>query len=611
MTFMNNTFKSIITLLLITIISPFKLFSQSARTISGPIDSDTTLTAAPGSWQVTGNIEVLGGATLTIEAGTVINFSPETQIMVRHDGCLKIAGTTKNRVKLSPLPETTDSWSGITFDETVQDNEINYTDMEYGDHLSQMILVDHAKCTIDGATWTQTNKTVIEAEHPYLIIKKSTFPNVDEVEPVHGEGLENDEYFILEGNTFGAPLGYNDVIDFSDCKRPGPILQVYNNQFFGGSDDGLDLDGCDAHIEGNYFANFHKGHSGSSTSNAIATGYRFERISEITVVRNVFYNCDHGILLKEDCYLTAENNTFVNCTHAALNFSEWPDRDVSPGKGAFLAGNIFRNNSSIFENQFSQPGNPDPEIIVNYSILPNEFHNLGIENLAEDPLFVNDENDFHLRPESPAIGKGPNGLDMGAYVPAGVSISGEPDSVTQQTSAQLTIGGPGIMHYQFSVNSPDGPWSEEFPLNENPVISLNDLKDGQTYVVYVRGKNSAGVLQTNPEYAASKTWTVKVSPNAIDNEIQHMNISEVTLYQNSPNPFNASTKILFYLSKAQYLEIQIFDIGGRLVDSLYAGYTNQGHYEFIWNAQNFATGLYFVHLKSNSFSKVKKILLLK
>jgi len=107
---------------------------------------------------------------------------------------------------------------------------------------------------------------------PSLRVSNSVFPDENGREAIHGEMLRDDEYLVLRGNTFGRTSGYNDVIDFSDCRRPGPVLEVYDNVFTGGSDDVLDMDGCDAHIEGNVFMNVHKSNTTTSTSNVLATG---------------------------------------------------------------------------------------------------------------------------------------------------------------------------------------------------------------------------------------------------------------------------------------------------------------------------------------------------
>src|SRR5437870_756506 len=101
---------------------------------------------------------------------------------------------------------------------------------------------------------------------------------------------------------------------------------------------------------------------------------------------------------------------------------------------------------------------------------------------------------FRLRPGAPAIGTGPNGLDMGALVPAGASISGEPASPTDRTEAVLRIGGPGIVAFRYRVN--DGPYSAETPIADllaGETVRLSNLRDGR-YTVYVVGKKFGGRL---------------------------------------------------------------------------------------------------------------------
>ncbi len=601
---------------LYTIIFVFSLLFFTTKVsaespLSGTLQSDTTLTAENGPWRITGDVVVPDGVTLTIEEGTTVYFDNQTELRIEQNGRLLANGSESKRILLTRATESDGQWDGIRFYYTLQDNQLCFVDMEYGDRSRQMIHVEHSKLLIDNMTWNTTNKTVLEVNHPRLLVRDSVFPNVESVEVVHGQSLTGDEYFILDGNTFGSTTGYNDVIDFSDCKRPGPILQAYNNTFLGGGDDGLDLDGCDAHIEGNIFTNFHRDAVNPGTSSGVAMGYRFNRTTDITVVRNIFYNNDHSVLLKEDCYMLAENNVFVNNNIAAINYSEWPLRNVSPGKGADLNGNIFLNNALTFENRFSQPGFPDPVISLNRCIVPGDLHDLGAGNIDADPLFVDPEGDFHLQPGSPAVGAGPNGLDMGRYVPAGASISGEPDSVTTDTTATLTIGGPGIARYKYVINDTSGAWSDEFIITDNPVIQLNGLEDGKSYTVYVKGRNSAGTWQSLPEYATSKTWTVELDNTGIRQKNSFQTPAQFRLYQNSPNPFNPTTNIKFDLPEPAFITLTVYNLNGKKVTTLISGKYNRGAHTITWNAAGLSSGLYYVVLSAGNQTEWKKTVLLK
>lgn len=585
--------------------------------LSYTLTSDTLFDAASSPWHITEDLEVPAGVTLTIEAGATLQFNDNTGIIVQQNGKMLAVGTESKHILLTRTSESEGKWNGIQFEQTLEDNHLAYVDMEYGDNRSNWIHVDHSKLLIESMTWPTTNHTVLELNHPHILVRSSIFPNVGKVEVVHGQSLRDDEYLILDGNTFGKTLGYNDVIDFSDCSSPGPILEAYNNTFLGGSDDGLDLDGCDAYIEGNSFTDFHLGTDNDGTSNAIATGFRYDKTTNITVVRNTFYENDHAILLKEDCYATVENNTIVGSELAAINFSEWPSRTVDPGKGAYLEGNIFWNNNMIFENLISQPGKTDPEIIANYCLLPVDFHSLGENNWYFDPKLVDPEGDFHLQPISPAIGRGPNGLDMGAYVPEGASISGEPDSVTNSTEAKLQIDGPGITHYQYCINDPASLWSEEIDLESNNMIHLTDLQDGQTYTVYVRGKNFVSAWQTQPEYATSKTWKVDLSSTDVSPDLSSdIKPQSLTLYQNTPNPCNPGTKIRFYLPKSAKTHLVIFDALGRQVAVLKEGILDAGEHTFNWHgfgnkSESCPTGIYVISLRTDDKTLTRKMLLIR
>ncbi|MBN1780325.1 CotH kinase family protein [bacterium] len=580
-------------------------------TFGGTLVSDTTLKAEYGPWHVTAGIVIPSRMTLTIEPGTDLIFEEGTGITVQQGGCLVAAGTGTQPVGLLRSNDSQSHWRGITYQNTLEDNRLCHVNMEYGDDGPQSIEVHGSRLFIDHMTWTPSGKTIIEVYNPSLRISHSVFPTVSENEPIHGQKLEGDACFILDNNTFNPVTGYNDIIDFSGCKRPGPILQVLNNTFSGGGDDGLDLDGCDAHVEGNVFMNFHQSGSQASTSNAIATGQFGGLNSDITVVRNIFYDNDHAVLLKEDAFMVAENNVIVNSTQAAINFGEYPYRDVAPGQGAWLDGNIFYNNAAVFENRFAQPGAPDPDISVNRSIIASAFHDLGEGNLDADPLFVNATGDFHLNPQSPAIGKGPNGLDMGRYVQAGASISGEPGSPTKQTQALLTIGGPGITHYTYCVNDTTDSWSDVAAIDSIPQIALNNLTDGQSYTLYVKGRNSANVWQSDPALAVSKTWKVQISGSDIS---EGGLPAAFHLYQNMPNPFNSTTHIAFDLPEDAEMELAIHNLLGKSVRTFQARLYPAGQHEVIWNGlsddgKQVPTGIYFVRAKAKNHVFIRKMLL--
>ena len=536
---------------------------STESTLSGTLGGNMTLDTASGPWHITGNVTVPGSYTLTIEPGTTLFFDSGTRIEVTVGGRLVAEGTEYERIPMTRVPSALDpgpKWKCLYFNGTMEDNRLSYVDIEHaqptGDAEYGSVRIISSKVTIDNVTWSGTVNTILHVEHPSVIVRNSVFPGIINGEMVYGLNIDGLEYIVLEDNIFSSNPGPEDLIDISKAQRPGPVVQILNNVFYGGIDDGVDFDGADAHIEGNVFMNFHLDEaSRPTTSNAIATGeYQGDSSlkTNVTVVRNIFFNCDHAILLKEDSFATAINNTFVNMTEGVIQFDEPQGSSVQgPGDGAFLDGNIFWDFPELLKYQFVDPvrwpGYPDPNIILNRSIAPNDLHYLGEGNIDADPLFVDEPNDFGLKPISPAIGTGTNGLDMGAYVPAGASISSAPDDVTRHTDATLTVSGGGITHYKYQLDA--GPWSAETAVNVP--LELIGLSESE-HTVCVIGKNPDLVIGSDTSRvwqdandAASITWTVDTSYSLlVINEVLAHSHGEandlIELYYDGPAPLDLS-----------------------------------------------------------------------
>jgi hypothetical protein len=506
-------------------------------TISGTLTANTVLYASVQPITVTGDVVIPAGITLEIKAGVVLNFANGAGITVNSGGKLIAEGTEQDHVLMQPDPVAgATRWDGIRLDHTLEYNRFIYVDMQYGDGQGDSVIVSYSRVLMNYVTFTSTGNATpyMEVTHPRAVIRNCVFPSISGTEPLHGSGLSGDEYLVFHGCTFGMSTGYNDILDFAGGKRPGPIIQMYNNFFAGGGDDGLDFDGTDGHVEGNIFLSFANGRNGdtnNTTANAVATDVG----SDIVLVRNVFVGGEHHVLLKNGVSITAQNNTFVGATMASFTFGE-PGRGTDPGAGAYLENNIFWNNARVFYNIFDNPlypgYGPDPMPSVYNTIVPSQWHYLGTGNIDADPLFTNPAgDDYSLQPISPAIGTGINGLDVGAAVPPGAWVAGEPAVITDSTEASLTVAGPGIRYYKYRLvdNETRGNWSQEttLPINGGDVgtIHLTGLQDGHTYRVEVLGKNSAGLWQGqdfgnetgfiipgNPEGNSSAQWTVDITP---------------------------------------------------------------------------------------------------
>ena len=92
--------------------------------------------------------------------------------------------------------------------------------------------------------------------------------------------------------------------------------------------------------------------------------------------------------------------------------------------------------------------------------------------------------------------------------------------------------------------------------------------------------------------------------------------NQIRLYNNFPNPFNNSTRIRFDLPSDMNTVITITDLKGNLVNTLYEELAVSGTHELVWDGltdrgRTVSSGIYFVSLKTKSYSAIQKINLIK
>jgi hypothetical protein len=87
--------------------------------------------------------------------------------------------------------------------------------------------------------------------------------------------------------------------------------------------------------------------------------------------------------------------------------------------------------------------------------------------------------------------------------------------------------------------------------------------------------------------------------------------SEYVLFQNYPNSFNPSTTIEFALPKAGMVTLKIYNILGEEVMVLVSEKLSAGIYKYEWDAAKLASDVYIYRLEAGSFTKAKKLVLLR
>ena len=360
----------------------------------------------------------------------------------------------------------------------------------------------------------------------------------------------------LYRNHFHGSSGHNDLVDITAGKwGETTVLDVQDNHFHGPTgDEHIDLNG-DAYIAGNIFENCRKdqytsdhGYANAISSDAGGTD------TTVVVVRNVFTHCDHAVNVKRGCGAIFEHNTVAdvnpdyyfertsggntftqNVAGSALNFFI-PEDTGRAGDGAFAAYNILyggagngalpRVLSWADRDLAAQPQKTtklemarnfiDP-LVLDAAIGSQHPDNVLAavwQPLVQAPLFTDrTARDYTLAPASPARGAGPFGLPAGHTIPAGCYLGNVPPAATTQTSAAITVGGPGIFAYQWRldgaawsapVSIAPGVFPRTGPTVRTATLPLQNLSEG-THTLEVIGQDFAGNWQAVPATAA---WLV-------------------------------------------------------------------------------------------------------
>ncbi|MCF7803340.1 MAG: T9SS type A sorting domain-containing protein [Candidatus Marinimicrobia bacterium] len=127
----------------------------------------------------------------------------------------------------------------------------------------------------------------------------------------------------------------------------------------------------------------------------------------------------------------------------------------------------------------------------------------------------------------------------------------------------------------------------------------------------VRMKNRIVAKPTLPSLkktaAAQSRFELQIDPYGNDPTVPETYI----LYPNYPNPFNASTTLRFGLPESAETWVAIYDLTGRLVNTLANREFEAGYHEINWEADTNASGLYFCVVRAGNRSMKQKLMLIK
>jgi hypothetical protein len=237
-------------------------------------------------------------------------------------------------------------------------------------------------------------------------------------------------------------------------------------------------------------------------------------------------------------------------------------------------------------------------------------------------------------------------LYWGAYWSSGFFSSGGSFrliDITNGTSTEITALGQYTSYISFSINGlctvvpveltsfsanvNDGTvvleWSTATELNNSGFeIERKSQNSDWNRIGFVTGSGSTTEIRKysySDNSVTSGNYSYRLKQVDFDGTFeysQEVNVDvtpsmDYALQQNYPNPFNPTTKIRFTVPEASAVKLTVFNAIGEAVKDLVNNYYEVGSHEVIFNASNFASGIYFVRMESGSFVSTRKITLMK
>jgi len=135
--------------------------------------------------------------------------------------------------------------------------------------------------------------------------------------------------------------------------------------------------------------------------------------------------------------------------------------------------------------------------------------------------------------------------------------------------------------------------------------------------VRARFTSSPTGLAYYDDFTVRKLVAIPGATTAIDNDIElAVNPSDFRLSQNYPNPFNPSTTIEYNIPMDGMISLDIYNVLGQKIKTLYSGHQSAGSHSLVWDATNasgeaVSTGVYIYSLSGANAHVTQKMVLIR
>lgn len=195
-----------------------------------------------------------------------------------------------------------------------------------------------------------------------------------------------------------------------------------------------------------------------------------------------------------------------------------------------------------------------------------------------------------------------NTLSQEAAIDVGGTLGEREIKATILNNGKLTGGGEfdkrPLLYIKFK--SFLAPGESPFEFQEDLPIHFNvKLKDKSIEDFCISQKLRLGIVGLDSTCADIYVVNSDIVPQ------------QTYLAPNHPNPFNPSTEIRYDVAEAGYTRVEIYDLMGRVVQTLVDGYQVAGSYKVTFDATGLPSGAYTARLETGGVIKTRRMLLTK
>src|SRR5262249_8646059 len=135
---------------------------------------------------------------------------------------------------------------------------------------------------------------------------------------------------------------------------------------------------------------------------------------------------------------------------------------------------------------------------------------------------------------------------------------------------------------------------------ESEIVTINSTANVREIVVDVDS------VSFDPD-----SWLLKaVTYETINSTVESITPQQFSISSAYPNPFNPTLSIDYMSPNAQTIVLRAFNISGQLVNQL-ESFATPGENQLTWNANSFASGIYWIQLSTRTETRTVKAVLLK